>query len=255
FDSNSNDSEGSPIQNGIPYKIFVLTIADGTNAIVNALSQASAAITLQSEAGAATNVDAADNGDTSTGEDLLVGFSKATDEAKVDHYRVIVVKTGKAPSFQLDDANNTTDYFQVMKTGNDISTSLDAATNDADGDAIVNGVAYKVFVLSIADGTIATVNSLSNESNEVILKEGTNVGMEQHTKEELIVLLDDKLIISNASMQLPMTLKVYSMDGREQISTSLSDSHAVIPLTDLVNGVYLVELSDGSSLIHRKIVK
>jgi len=58
---------------------------------------------------------------------------------------------------------------------------MDPGLNDTDGDAIVNGVPYKVRVLSTGDGVNATVDVLSGVSNELTLNAGaspaTNVVM------------------------------------------------------------------------------
>ena len=72
------------------------------------------------------------------------------------------MKHGK--TFDLSAANAVAagNYTNVTKTGLDITTTLTSSAKDTDGAAIVNGTAYDVYVLAVADGTNANLNSLSS---------------------------------------------------------------------------------------------
>ncbi|MGE5422108.1 MAG: beta strand repeat-containing protein [Ignavibacteriales bacterium] len=121
---------------------------------------------------AVTNVTAADNGDAGNGSDMNVSFTIPSGEnTKIASYRILVVKSGNAGSFNLISANSVSsgNYTVVAKTGSNISTALSSTAKDVDGSAITNGVAYRVFVLSVADGTNAAVNGLSSASSDITL--------------------------------------------------------------------------------------
>ncbi|NJN77442.1 MAG: hypothetical protein HC803_03215, partial [Saprospiraceae bacterium] len=105
FGASSTDVLGNPLVNGMTYKAFVLSIADGTNAIGNTISSGSNALQLQTVATAATNVMALDTNETATGEDVLVYFDAAADEATISQYRILMVKDANVGSFNLTAAN------------------------------------------------------------------------------------------------------------------------------------------------------
>lgn len=103
--------------------------------------------------------------------DLQVTFNKGADETLISAYRIIVVKNENAGTFTLSSAEALTEtsYESVTPNGNDREVTLRSALTDADGTAIVEGKAYVVFVLSMADGVKATLNSLSGVSQPIEL--------------------------------------------------------------------------------------
>lgn len=121
---------------------------------------------------AVSGITVADFGDNGNGCDLQVSFSKADGEnQKIASYRVMVVRSASAGSFNLTAANAVpiANYTVVDKTGAaNYMLSLDGAKDTA-GNSIANGIAYQVFILSIADGTNATVNGLSSASAGITL--------------------------------------------------------------------------------------
>lgn len=106
-----------------------------------------------------TALDVENNGDAS---DIAITFSPSENEGSVAEYRVILVKGTAAGSLDLMTANGlgSTRYHQVAKTGSAINTGLSASLQDSDGDAIVEGTAYRVLVLTVGDGTTVTENHL-----------------------------------------------------------------------------------------------
>ncbi|MCE7996150.1 MAG: hypothetical protein HEP71_29490 [Roseivirga sp.] len=106
-----------------------------------------------------TVLDIENNGDAS---DIEVAFSPSENESSISEYRVILVKSTAASSFDLMAANTlgSTRYHQVAKTGSAIKTGLSASLQDSDGEAIVEGITYRVLVLTVADGTTVTENHL-----------------------------------------------------------------------------------------------
>lgn len=119
-----------------------------------------------------SNLEAEDIGNNGDGSDLQISFDKADGEnQRIAAYRVMVVRSASAASFNLTAANavSAANYTLVDKTGAAAYLlTLDGALDTA-GNNISNGIAYKVYVLSIADGTNATVNALSTASAAITL--------------------------------------------------------------------------------------
>ncbi|RCX18222.1 copper amine oxidase-like protein [Fontibacillus phaseoli] len=176
--STSRDVDGALIRNGVSYRVFVMSIGNGSNTGNNALSSASSAITLLNNysVGSISNLYISDVNDYNDGRDLLVSFDRASDESNISYYRILVVKASKSGSFTLAKANDvdSRNYTQV-NTGGNFSKVLSSSTRDVDGDLIRNGVSYRVFVLSVGRGSYAGDNTLSRESSQIAL--GNNYGV------------------------------------------------------------------------------
>ncbi|QJD86086.1 copper amine oxidase N-terminal domain-containing protein [Cohnella herbarum] len=174
----SRDTSGVLIQAGVSYRIFVLSVGAGTSYGTNALSSASPAITLANTGvvTAVTNLYAYDATDYNDSRDLRVTFTKASNESNIDHYRVFVVRNEHVNNFNLNTANSISDsrnYSNIPKKAADIDTTLPAGVRDIYGQPIVNGVDYRIFVLSVGYGVSYGTNVLSAPSPVVRL---TNTG-------------------------------------------------------------------------------
>lgn len=171
--SGARDVDGHSIRNGVNYRVFVLSVgAYGSNA----LSSYSASITLTGNSNVypATNVSVNDVADHGDGRDLQVSFTRAADESNLSGYRIMVVKSSDANSFNLSKANavSGSNYTSVDKTGSNITRTLASGARDVDGQSIRNGVSYRVFVLSV--GSYGT-NVLSSYSSAITLAGNASV--------------------------------------------------------------------------------
>lgn len=180
--ASARDTDGELIRNGVPYRVFVLTVGSGTSSSTNILSAISPALTLSGNysVGAASTPALSDAGDFGDGRDLLVTFGRAADESSLSQYRVLVVKSGSASSFNLNSAINVpaANYTALSKTGANQSQFLNASTRDVNGEPIRSGVSYRVFVLSVGstNSTNAASNyALSGVSNAVTLSSNATV--------------------------------------------------------------------------------
>ena len=117
-------------------------------------------------AGTAMNVVMTDVGNTHSAADVQVAFSKANDESGIEEYRIMIVKETMASTFGLVTAENLpADRFRaIVPNGLDQTLILSAGMHDAHGDAIQENIPYVAFVLSFANGSTATINSLSQPS-------------------------------------------------------------------------------------------
>lgn len=167
----ANDVNGDPIQNLEPYRVFVLSVANGTTSTVNALSSASNLIELSTVTPAVNAPMVADVGDNANGSDLEVSFNAASTENVLQEYRIFVVKSSAASGFTLPVANAVpaANYTVVSLTGSNQTVVLNPTTTDTDGALLVNNEPYQVFVMSVADGVNATTNALSVTSAAITL--------------------------------------------------------------------------------------
>lgn len=121
----------------------------------------------------ATAVTATDVANNSNGTDLAIGFAAAGDETLLSEYRVMIVDDANTATFDLAAAQAVTagNYIAMSPTGGSIyNPNLQATTTDVDGNLIVNGQPYSVFVMSVADGVNANVDTLSAPSVAVTLQ-------------------------------------------------------------------------------------
>ncbi|WP_239618080.1 copper amine oxidase N-terminal domain-containing protein [Cohnella mopanensis] len=172
--SSARDTSGIVLQNGVSYKVFVMTVGTGGTGGTNALSYASSAITLTNNGAIpmATNVSALDVGDFNDSRDLRVSFTKAANETNIANYRVFIVRNEYANNFTLATANsiqNASYYSNIAKKGTDISEQLPAGVLDIYGLPIQNGISYRIFVMSVGYGVAYGSNSLSAPSAAITL--------------------------------------------------------------------------------------
>lgn len=175
--SNMRDTSGYNITNLQDYRIYVMAAGSQQNNYTNALSASSSVLrlTTNSTAGVVSNLSVADIGDNGNGSDLRVTFNRASDESNISHYRVFVVPASYAGSFNLNSANSSNYYTQVNKTGGNLTVSLQSGTRDTNGNLIVNGLAYRVFVLSVNNNGNWSQNALSSSSVQITLTQNATV--------------------------------------------------------------------------------
>lgn len=246
-------ASGSPMTSGQMYNVFILSMADGVFANANSLAGPSPDFALEIEVDGATGVVAADASDFADGRDLHVTFNAAADETGISEYRVLTVKSGNAGSFNLAAAEASSNYFDVVPNGASSHTFTHGNTaRDVDGDNIVEGVAYKVFVLAMADGTTATLSDLSAESNEVTLSQG--VGTEELSAADFNIYGNESLLmIQGPVANAGEVITVMDATGRVVYEGVRSGSNESIRL-DGAMGVYFVRIVSGESQINKKVL-
>ncbi|MCY9547876.1 copper amine oxidase N-terminal domain-containing protein [Lysinibacillus xylanilyticus] len=172
LDSTTRDVRGNLITEGTNYRVYVLTVANGNSSSVNALASDPSTITLTKNKAvqAVSNVNASDVNDFGDGRDLQVSFTKPSDEANVNHYRIFVVPTAYSSSFNLSQANSSSYYITESRGGNkSVTRTLDSTTRDVRGNLITEGTNYRVYVLTVAIGNSSSVNALASASLDIML--------------------------------------------------------------------------------------
>ncbi|MEK4329960.1 copper amine oxidase N-terminal domain-containing protein [Paenibacillus sp. FSL R7-0312] len=161
LDSSARDVRGTTIKDGISYKVYVLSVGIANYAGPNVLSGESSVITLASKTPvtSVTNVTySVDKGN------LLIGFTKSSNEANILEYRVYVVPSKQG--FGAADALGVpaSQYKAVAPNGS--NPTVAAAARDANGNAIASGIKYKVYVLAVANNYGVQNGGLSDSSEE-----------------------------------------------------------------------------------------
>ncbi|MDO7906967.1 copper amine oxidase N-terminal domain-containing protein [Paenibacillus sp. JX-17] len=166
--SGSRDVDGSLLRSGVSYRVFILSSGGGSGTGSYALSEPSSEITLSSQ----FSVEAARNVKASSDQgNIKVTFDKPGSETGIAYYEVIAVPSSSASGFDLQDAERVTSGRYITLSVNDPKTvTLSTYDVDANGGSLKEGAAYRIFVLSVADGKKATVNRLSSPSAEVMLE-------------------------------------------------------------------------------------
>lgn len=133
--------------------------------------------TVYRQADSASELLAQDLSDFGDGRDLVVSFDRAEDEFSVSEYSLITVKESSVSSFDLEAAISigADRYISVLPNGADHVVQIGAGTLDSDGDPIIEGQPYRVFVLNRPNYSTHFVDVLSAPSNVVVLSSPTSI--------------------------------------------------------------------------------
>lgn len=161
--SGARDVDGALIQNGVSYRVFVLSVGKGSYAGQYSLSEASSTVVLTSNfsVGAVSGLTATDISDFGNGRDLRVQFYRATEESNISQYRVFVVKATKTLTAAQAAASGY--YESVSKSGstNPLTANFNNSSRDTDGEFLQNNIAYRVYVLSVGSGSYTGSNAIA----------------------------------------------------------------------------------------------
>ncbi|MFN6945895.1 MAG: T9SS type A sorting domain-containing protein [Cytophagaceae bacterium] len=120
---------------------------------------------------AATHVSLADVGNNRNASDMQVSFTAAENEEGIDHYRIFVVPAGATFGLAQAQQVEAGRYQERSVTGSNQEFTLSAELLDVNGNAIANGVAYQVYVMSYGENTHS--DNLSEASEEITLMSPT----------------------------------------------------------------------------------
>ncbi|SDD89258.1 Copper amine oxidase N-terminal domain-containing protein [Paenibacillus sp. CF095] len=160
----TTDVNGAPIDSSKSYQVFVLSVSD-SNTRESSLSGASNIIKVNPKQQQPVEVKAASLTATDAtgaqGPAIKINLTPNATEQGISQYKVFVVKNGSNFTLPVANGVNNTDRFQILVTGSKEDLTL-TLSKDTDGDAIVAGTSYQVYVLSVADQQQATINALSS---------------------------------------------------------------------------------------------
>ncbi|OMD86416.1 hypothetical protein BSK49_17905 [Paenibacillus odorifer] len=121
----------------------------------------------------ASNVQLKDVSDNGDGRDLQVSFTQSSNEALVDHYRVMIVKAWS--TFNISSAQKVTsaNYSTVLATGTNPTIRMTANSRDVHGDLIKGNQTYVAYVYAVGKGN--NTSALSYSSATISLNTNTVV--------------------------------------------------------------------------------
>ncbi len=164
YDSLSLDSDGDPIQEFVPYTVFILSVTPNSPGSPDpCLSLPSNSIVLISYAGTAYNINVAKEYNHDLTFTLNASFTVPANEEGIVEYRLLFVKEEDYAGFTIDTAFNVSPdyYFAFNPNGQNHSISLITSDIfDYKGNNIYN-TEYWVFILSIADGEICNAHTMN----------------------------------------------------------------------------------------------
>ncbi len=242
--SSLKDNNGDNIKNDVSYRVFVMS--RGTGSYSNSLSSASSTITLTSSSktvGSTNGVSVSDVSDYGDGRDLQVSFNKSGDENLVSQYRILVVKSGDSSNFTQTKAQkvSSSNYTSVSKNGSNRVIVLASGARDVDGDLVKNGVAYRVFVLSVGSGDASDTYSLSSASSTITLGGSTAASVV------------NSLTTSNSSANSnPSDITVSFTPAND---TGISEYRMIVVRNDQSSGFTLSAANSVSSANYTRVAK
>jgi len=189
---------------------------------------------------------------TGNATDISVSFDKALNEETVSQYRIFIVKSENVSGFNLEAANANSFYNVVLPDGSAIySINPDETSQDTDGDIVTDDVAYKIFILSVSDGIIANLNSLSCESNEITISIITSI---QYDSKVLVSIYPNPTngIINLTGFFQPVWLKISDITGKTIFTSDYFPSQ--IDLSGQSKGIYFVKIISENKVYTQKLI-
>lgn len=209
----------------------------------------------------ASNVLATDISDNHNGSDLQVTFDAAADENTVSEYRIIVMEAGlglldwsvvPAPIYGAVTPDGSTSYTHVFDAS---SVYLaDDGGNNVVPTAIVENVEMDVYVLSVADGTNATVNQIAGPST--ITLEST-LGITTETVQNAIVYPNPAQNQVNVITGFDNgSVVINSVTGQVVANGTIVNGDSKIDVSNLNNGIYIYTIrnEEGAVVKTNKLV-
>ncbi|WP_315794482.1 copper amine oxidase N-terminal domain-containing protein [Paenibacillus sp. BIC5C1] len=178
--SSTRDTSGELIKNGTSYVVYIVSVSSNAATADNKLSTVSSSLTLGvNTATAPVITQVKDNSDYGDGRDIQVSFNRSSDESKVANYRIFVVRNSVSSSFNLTTASNLSSslYYNVNKTGNNITTTLPSSMKDTSGYNVTNLQDYRIYVMAVGNQQNGYTNALSSSSTLLRLATNSNAGV------------------------------------------------------------------------------
>ncbi|NEU61841.1 copper amine oxidase N-terminal domain-containing protein [Paenibacillus sp. ALJ109b] len=178
--SSTRDTSGELIKNGTSYVVYIVSVSSNAATADNKLSTVSSSLTLGVNTATAPVITSVrDNSDYGDGRDIQVSFNRSSDESKVANYRIFVVRNSVSSSFNLTTASNLSSslYYNVNKTGNNITTTLPSSMKDTSGYNVTNLQDYRIYVMAVGNQQNGYTNALSSSSTLLRLTTNSNAGV------------------------------------------------------------------------------
>ena len=206
-------------------------------------------------AGEVTNITLRDVANTGDASDFQVSFRSVEDESRVEEYRVFLVASDQAATFDegqasaLASANYVALEPDLASEGDILSERLSASFLDHNGNAIDLMTRYQAFVLAVADGNNAAENTLSGPSSATAL-----------AVTDLVTTLVAEIPIGSGGMEVDQDGNIYAADfgpalngGRGTVVYKITPEGEASVFADGLNGASGNALDSEGNLFQSNI--
>lgn len=178
--------------------------------------------------------------------DAFMHFTHSSDESSISEYRLIISPDDEL-TFDQALALPPERYISVSPTSTDFTMQMHEDMLDYHGNPVSFGYEYRIFVLNIADGINATINTLSIPSNEMRIAD-------QAADEALAINLIDVADNENASdleihftaAKKEYTVSEYRIYLTSAISIWFPGEYEYEDFEGLDDTYYTIVIADGS---------
>ena len=243
------NTEGNVIEPD-KYKVFVVSIPDGTTVAHAAMTLASNVISLEQPTSVVENILLEDVADEGNGADIKVTYFIPAYEQTIETYRIFFVDFATAFDFDLSSALASSNYIEITPTGSDITVTGDATTKDSNGNLITWGVPYYAYVLALASD-YGIDDTLSLPSNQVILNYPVVIGVQDEVQQTPQIFAQSNQVFIQLTNDNPATVNIYNSVGQIVFNRIISSSEKLI--VDLPAGNYFVSITQLESIYTRQV--
>lgn len=169
LNSITKDKNGNPIQEYVPYKVYILSIMDSSSLNKNVLSKPSNELTLKSPAYPVENIQANTKYKGGTQYNIHIKFDKKVEDEKIAGYKIMFVKKTDTAKVNVPFASElpTSHYYSLSAHLNDSITLLSDSLVDINGKRFSETSSYFIYIITLADGKNTNVTTLSMPSNHI----------------------------------------------------------------------------------------
>ncbi len=251
----STDSDGDLIEPE-KYKSFILSVADGTTAALSVLSEPSEVITIETQTSVVNLIMLEDIAESGNGDDIKISFSIPALEQTIEEYRVFIVDFATAFDFDITAAQavELPNYFSVIPDGNDIVLNGNSTSTDSEGNLIVWGVPYYVYVLSVASA-YGIEDTLSPQSNQLIINFPALENINEINNGDFQFYHDNNIVYLqiNSQIESNTTFTIFNSIGQKMTEAKISQGLNEFPL-EWKNGIYFGVIRSGKNIITKKLI-
>lgn len=203
----------------------------------------------------ATSVMGADVGNNGDGTDLQISFTIPGSEVGITEYRIFVVDSTDAATFNIDSAKAvpTGDYIVHTPNAANYNSAQLASTTDVKGNLITNNKPYVIFVMSLHDGA-NTNDPILSAGSPVVTLMNPGVGIAEISDQDWNCYARDNEIVISGQSLLGAEYKVLDGSGRLMESGRITDARTSVNSGAFATGVYLVNISDASGSTTKKVM-
>lgn len=150
------------------------------------------------------------------GRDLRVTYNTPENEIALSHYRIMFVKNGDVPSFDIQAAQQVPagSFIKIYRGQTNYQIDFDENTSDVNGELLKSGESYNIFVLSVGICMNNPPYTLSEPSDIINLLRTNSIENDQIDSKINISQTGNQLkIVSNENDHL-IDLEIYRINGQ-----------------------------------------